>query len=83
MNVAGNGKNKIERIEKMKISRGKTTVAGIEFEVFSDFVLRGMIAVNTITGEERIIKRNGYLGNDLSIRKAVAASFKLSSFRTK
>ena len=65
----------------MRIARGTTTVAGIEFEIFSDFILRGMIAVSKLTGEERIIKRGGYLGNDLTIRKAVASAFKLPTFR--
>ena len=40
-----------------------------------------MIAVSKLTGEERIIKRSGYLGNDLTIRKAVASAFKLPTFR--
>ncbi len=34
----------------MKIARGTTTVAGINFEIFSDFILRGMIAINQTTG---------------------------------
>ena len=67
----------------MKIARGTTQVAGIEFSIFSDFALRGMTAKNNATGEERIIKRSGYLSNDLSIRKAVAAAFGLTTFRTK
>ena len=67
----------------MKIVRGTTQVAGIEFSIFSDFALRGMIAKNNATGEERIIKRSGYLTTDLSIRKAVAAAFGLTTFRTK
>ena len=67
----------------MKNARGTTQVAGIEFSIFSDFALRGMIARSNATGEERIIKRSGYLSNDLSIRKAVAAAFGLTTFRTK
>ena len=67
----------------MKIVRGNTKVAGIEFSIFSDFALRGMTARNNVTGEERIIKRSGYLTTDLSIRKAVAAAFGLTTFRTK
>ena len=67
----------------MKIARGTTQVAGIEFSIFSDFALRGMTAKNNATGEVRIIKRSGYLTTDLSIRKAVAAAFDLTTFRTK
>ncbi len=67
----------------MKIARGTTQVAGIEFSIFSDFALRGMTAKNNATGEERVIKRSGYLTTDLSIRKAVAAAFGFTTFRTK
>ncbi len=65
----------------MKIARGTTTVAGINFEIFSDFILRGMIAVNKTSGEEKVIQRSGYLRNDLSIRKAIALVFDLPTFR--
>jgi len=67
----------------MRIARGTTTVAGIEFSIFSDFTLRGMLAVNNTTGEELIIKQNGYLSSELSIRKAIAIRFNLPTFRTK
>ena len=67
----------------MRIARAKTTVAGINFNIFSDFALRGMIAVNETTGQERVIKTGGYISNDLAIRKAVANAFQLSTFRTK
>ena len=67
----------------MRIARGTTTVAGIEFEIFSDFILRGMLAVNNVTGEELVIRRNGYLSNELSIRKAIASRFNLPTFRAK
>jgi len=67
----------------MRIARGTTTVAGIEFSIFSDFILRGMLAVNNVTGEELVIRRNGYLSNDLSIRKAIATRFNLPTFRAK
>lgn len=67
----------------MKIARGTTQVAGIEFSIFSDFALRGMTAKNNATGEERIIKRSGYLTTDLAARKAIASAFGLPTFRTK
>lgn len=59
---------------------GKTTVMGKKYEVWGDFILRAMVARNE-DGEEKIIRRGGYLTNDLSIRKAIASSFGLSTFR--
>ena len=67
----------------MKYAKGTTTVAGINFAIFADIALRGMIAVNEATGEERIIIRSGYATKDLTIRKAVASAFSLPTFRTK
>ena len=67
----------------MKIARGKAQVAGIEFSIFSDFAFRGMTAINQATGEEKVIKRHGYVSTDLSIRKAVAAAFGLPTFQKK
>lgn len=59
---------------------GKTMVQGKNYEVWGDFILRAMVAKNE-DGEEKIIRRGGYLTNDLSIRKAIASSFGLASFR--
>ena len=67
----------------MKIAKGTATVAGINFAIFADITLRGMIAVNEATGEERIIIHSGYATKDLTIRKAVASAFNLPTFRTK
>lgn len=67
----------------MKFSKGTVTVAGIEFEIFADFTKRSNTAINKATGEERVIRRSAYLHNELSIRKAVAVSFGLPTFRTK
>lgn len=62
-------------------SKIKTTkVMGKQYEVWGDFILRAMVARNE-DGEEKIIRRSGYLTNDLSIRKAIADSFGLASFR--
>lgn len=58
-----------------------TTVQGITFEVWADFIKRGEFAKNTETGEVKQIKWSGYLSNDLSIRKAIAFSFGFDSFR--
>lgn len=59
-----------------------TTVMGKQYEVWGDFILRAMVAKNE-AGEEKIIRRGGYLNNDLSIRKAIADSFGLTSFKKK
>ena len=67
----------------MKFARGTTQVAGITFSIFTDFNLRGQTAINHATGEERIIKLNGYVRNELSVRKAIAAAFDLPTFRRK
>ena len=67
----------------MKITKGTATVAGINFAIFADIALRGMVAVNEATGEERIIIRSGYATKDMTIRKAVASAFSLSTFRKK
>ena len=62
-------------------SKIKTTkVMGKQYEVWGDFILRAMVARNE-DGEEKIIRRSGYLTNDLSIRKAIVDSFGLASFR--
>lgn len=67
----------------MRIARNAVTVAGNKFAIFSDFALRGMIAKNETTGEEKVIKTGGYISNDLAIRKAVANAFQLPTFRMK
>ena len=59
---------------------GKTTVMGKQYEVWGDFIERAMFARNE-EGEEGVICKGGYLSNDLSIRKAIADSFGLSTFR--
>lgn len=59
----------------------ETTVQGVRYLVWADFMLRGMRAQNTETGEIRVIKRGGYITKDLTARKAIAAAFNLSSFR--
>ena len=66
---------------KMRYAKGTTTVAGINFAIYADITKRGMVAVNETTGEEKIIIRSGYATKDLTIRKAVASAFSLSTFR--
>lgn len=58
-----------------------TTVQGVTYEVWSDFVKRGTFAKNTATGETKSISKGGYIRNDLTVRKAIAAAFGTGSFR--
>ena len=67
----------------MKTRTELYTVAGKNFTVYSDFILRGTLATDGQTGETKIIKSSGYLSNDLSIRKAIAQIFNLKTFRIK
>ena len=63
------------------MTKQTTSVNGIEFEVYSDFIKRGTYATNKQTGETKQIQGNGYIHNDLTIRKAIAQVFNLSTFR--
>ncbi len=63
------------------MTKQTTTVNGIEFEVYSDFIKRGTFATNRQTGETKQIQGNGYLHNDLTVRKAIALVFHLQTFR--
>jgi hypothetical protein len=56
-------------------------VGGQTFETYSDFSKRGTFARNTETGEVRQISWSGYIRNDLTVRKAIARAFNLSTFR--
>lgn len=58
-----------------------TTVQGTTYEVWSDLIKRGTFAKNTETGETKIISGGGYIRNDLTVRKAIAAAFGTGSFR--
>lgn len=58
-----------------------TTVNGITYEVWSDFIERGTFAKNLETRETKQIKWNGYIHNDLTVRKAIAQQFKTGTFR--
>ena len=57
-----------------------TTVQGETFTVWDNYLYRGTFAQNE-AGEVRQIKANGYISNDLNVRKAIANSFNLNSFR--
>ena len=64
----------------MKSSIKETTVAGKRFMVWSDYMKRGTFAADE-NGNEKQISSGGYINNDLTIRKAIAASFGLRTFR--
>ncbi|WP_298625713.1 hypothetical protein [uncultured Senegalimassilia sp.] len=57
-----------------------TTVQGETYTVWANHMKRGMFAKNE-AGEVKQIKSGGYITNDLTVRKAIAASFNLKSFR--
>lgn len=57
-----------------------TTVAGKIYKVWSDYIVRATFAENE-NGEVKAIKRSGYLSNDLAVRKAIASTFGLATFR--
>jgi hypothetical protein len=63
------------------MTRKQYSVNGQTFDVFSCFIKRSTFAVDTQTGEEKVIRGGGYLSNELSIRKAIASSFQLPTFR--
>ena len=56
------------------------TVNGKTFRVWADYLIRGMCAEDE-RGNIKKIYGGGYLSNELSIRKAIAASFGLPTFR--
>lgn len=58
-----------------------TTVQGNTFTYFSDFGYRGTFATNESTGETEQISFSEYINRDLTVRKAIAEVFGLSSFR--
>ena len=57
-----------------------TTVQGQVYEVWSDFFARCTYAKNA-DGDVKAISSSGYIRNDLTVRKAIAAHFGLGSFR--
>lgn len=56
------------------------TVQGETFTIWDNYLYRGTFAQNE-AGEVRQIKANGYVSTDLNVRKAIANSFNLKSFR--
>ena len=64
----------------MKSNMRTITVNGKTYRVWADYIIRGMCAEDE-NGNIKKIHGNGYLSNELSIRKAIAASFGLPTFR--
>ncbi len=56
-------------------------VAGQDFETYIDDIKRGTFARNMLTQEVRQISWNGYISRDITVRKAIAEAFNLSTFR--
>ena len=56
------------------------TVAGKTFVFWNDYIARGTFAQDE-NGEKRKIHGNGYILKDLTVRKAIAATFGLRTFR--
>lgn len=57
-----------------------TTVAGKQYKVWSDFSARSTFAEDE-AGTIKAISSSGYIHNDLTVRKAIARVFHLSTFR--
>ena len=64
----------------MKSELKNVIVNGKEYKVWSDYRTRKTYAEDD-NGEIKAIRSNGYLSNELSIRKAIAIYFRLASFR--
>lgn len=57
-----------------------THVNGKKFEVWGDFIKRGTFAKDE-NGTVKQLSASGYISNDLTVRKAIAIKFGLSTFR--
>ena len=62
-------------------NESKTSIKGVEYLVWDNYMTRSTVAQNVETGEIKVIKYHGYIGNDLTARKAIASCFHLDSFR--
>ena len=57
-----------------------TTVDGKNYKVYGDFIKRCTIAEDE-NGTKKAISANGYISNDLTVRKAIAIHFGHKTFR--
>lgn len=55
-------------------------VAGKQYKVWSDFMVRGTFAEDE-NGTVKKLCGSGYIHNDLTVRKAIACAFRLPTFR--
>ena len=76
----GNNNCNMQEVIGMKSAITVHQVAGKQFKVWADYIMRAMYAQDE-AGEVRMIRGSGYLNKDLSIRKAIANSFRLETFR--
>lgn len=56
-------------------------VAGQDFETYIDTIKRGTFARNMLTQEVKQVSWSGYINRDITVRKAIAEAFNLSTFR--
>lgn len=56
------------------------TVAGKNYNVWSDFIKRGTFAENE-NGEVKMIYGGGYIHTDLTVRKHIMLAFNTGTFR--
>ena len=64
----------------MKSNLRETSVAGKIYKVWSDFIARGTFAEDE-NGVVKQISFSGYISSDLTVRKAIACMYGLSTFR--
>lgn len=57
-----------------------TQVNGEQYNVWSDFIKRGTFAKDK-NGVVKQISYNGYVSNDLTVRKSIQMAFQLDTFR--
>ena len=57
-----------------------TQVNGKQYKVWSDFIKRGTFAEDE-KGTVKQISWSGYIHKDLTVRKAIASAFRLTTFR--
>lgn len=65
----------------MRSNERTTTVAGKTYTWYGDYNKRGTYATCEATGETKRIYGGGYIHNELTVRKAIAAAFQTGTFR--
>lgn len=67
-------------MESLKGKISETTISGNKYLYWPDMIARGTFAENE-NGEIKQISWNGYIRNDLTVRKAISREFGLETFR--